>query len=203
MQKEEEFGLQMLQSATPGLYLPMALAGTAVMGGVSVKNTGEKLFEMNLKQPGMILFVGGWIVAALAFFLKFNGKTPSLPGIGKIPALLIFAPIAGIVLAAITMNQIMSENKQKEAGGEEPEEMPMHWPIVFVGSWLLFVGAIAFSGSKPFWAKVAPFVAAFMVFGSMMFLLPKERVAGVADGLGMVIFFAAWLLISMSMSVSN
>jgi hypothetical protein len=37
----------------------------------------------------------------------------------------------------------------------------------------------------------------------MMFLLPKERAAGVADGVGMTIFFSAWLLISMSMTVSN
>ena len=173
--------------STVGLYLPMLGAGALITSGVSLKNTGESLWGKDLKMLGMGLFIGGWLLAIYAFFLRYSGQ--KIPF--NLPALLIIAPVIGIVGMAILMN------KKMKAG----EEVPKILPIVFVGSWLIFVSAIAFAGSRPnpVWLFILPFLAAFNVFFSMMYLLPKERKAKVADGLGLVIFFIAFLLLALYM----
>ncbi len=175
---------------TGGLYLPMVGAGASITTGVSLKNTGEKLWGMDLKIPGMFFFIGGWLLAIYAFFLRYSGQSTPF----NLPALLIAAPVMGIVGAAMLMNMKMKEGL----------EIPIFLPITFVASWLIFVGAIAFSGPKPdpAWLIVLPFIAAFNVFFSMMWLLPKEREAKVADGLGMPMFFIAFLLLARYMGRS-
>ena len=172
---------------TGGLYLPMVVAGASITTGVSLKNTGKDLWGLDLKQQGLFLFIGGWLLAIFAFFLKYSGqKTPF-----NLPALLITAPVMGIVGAAMMMN------KKMKAG----EEIPKWLPALFIASWLIFVGAIAFSGPEPNpkWLIIIPFIAAFNVFFSMMWLIPKERKAKVADGVGITIFFIAFLLLALYM----
>ena len=172
---------------TGGLYLPMVGAGAAITTGVSLKNTGKDLWGVDLKIPGLGLFIGGWLLAIYAFYLRYSGQ----PTPFNLPALLIAAPVLGIVGAAMMMNTKM------KAG----EEIPKFLPITFVASWLIFVAAIAFSGPRPdpAWLIVLPFIAAFNVFFSMMYLIPKEREAKVADGLGVTIFFIAFLLLALYM----
>lgn len=169
--------------AQEGLYLPMLLAGFSVMSGVSLKNTGEKLWEEeNLKLLGMFFFVGGWILAALAFHFRYQDAYSTFQ---PTTHPLIILPVVGIVLAAAFMNMLMAEG----------EEVPVVLPILFVLSWLGFVGLIALASGT-----VQPFLAAFLVFLSMMWLIPKERKAGVADGIGMVLFFIAFIILANSMA---
>lgn len=161
--------------AMNGLNIPMLVAGASIMSGVSLKNTGEPLFGKNLKTPGMILFVGGWLLAFTALYSVYGD-------------IRMIIPIIGIITAAVLMNQ-------KMAAGEE---IPKYLPALFVGSWLGFAGLIYLhSGSK------LPFAAAALVFFSMMFLLPKERIAGVADGVGMPIFMSAFIILSGVMTINN
>jgi hypothetical protein len=177
----------MTSLTTGGLYLPMVGAGASITTGVSLKNTGKDLWGMDLKIPGMVLFIGGWLLAIVAFYLKYSGQSTPF----NLPALLIAAPVLGIVGTAMMMNMKMKEGL----------EVPMFLPITFIASWLIFVSAIAFSGPRPNpkWLIVLPFIAAFNVFLGMMWLLPKEREAKVADGLGLVIFFIAFLLLALYM----
>ena len=165
-----------------GLYLPMLAAGFSVMSGVSLKNTGLKLWGQDMKVPGMILFVGGWFLAIVAFYMRYRDH-PNL-----FDARFVALPVLGIVVAAISMNAMMA------AG----EEVLFFLPILFVLSWLAFVGMISMASGT-----IYPFAAAFLVFASMMWLIPMERAAGVADGIGMVLFYIAFLLLASAMTTTS
>ena len=121
------------------------------------------------------MFVGGWFLAGISFGFQFP-QTKN--------AFFIFLPIIGIVATAMLMNKFMKEKK----------EVPMALPIIFVISWLIFVGMIALE------SNFSPFIAAGLVFYSMMYLLPMARKSCAADSLGMVYFFTAWVILSMAKS---
>jgi hypothetical protein len=163
---------------TQSLYVPMLISGFSVMAGVSLKNTDKKLWGQDLQTSGIALFIGGWILAIAAFHYRYKSEYLNFQPIAQ-P--IIALPVIGIVLAAMFMNMKMKKK----------EEVPMYLPIMFIVSWLAFVGMIAMASST-----YIPFIAALLVFFSMMWLLPKERKAGVADGMGMTMFYIAFIILA-------
>ena len=171
-----------LITSDQGLYIPMLVSGFSIMSGVSLKNTDEKLWGQDLKTSGMALFIGGWILAIAAFHYRYKNDYLDFQPIAQ-P--IIALPVIGIVLAAMLMNMKM-KNK---------EEVPMYLPVMFVVSWLAFVGLISMASNT-----YLPFIAALMVFFSMMWLLPMERKARVADGIGMTLFYLAFVMLASVMA---
>lgn len=167
----------MSKITTPGLYLPMIIAGFLITMGVSMKNS-PKLWTRNMKTPGMLFFILGWILAGFAFVWRYAGDDFT---IGHA----IWFPIIGIVVTAILMNKSMTEKKP----------VSKFLPMIFIASWILFGTLISIQSNDN-----SPAIAVGLVFYSMFYLLPLARKNCSADSLGMPFFFIAWMILSMALS---
>nr|QBK86737.1 MAG: uncharacterized protein LCMAC103_00680 [Marseillevirus LCMAC103] len=141
-----------------------------VIAGVVVKNSEEQL-----KRPptmlGSTMFLFGW--ALLAFTVANNRSNKGGAAWRVALPFVAAATIAGSVMA---MKQAMGKGK----------DVPMYLPALFVAGWLLF----AFSLNRN---RVLAFGSAALVFASMLYFLPQQRIKCVVDGPGMVLFTLAWV----------
>ena len=117
---------------------------------------------------GMALFLLGWLLVGYSISTT-NGGT-SLP----------YA--AALVIAASVM---MMKKTMKEGGDSDKMKYLVGG---FVAGWLLL--AYSIRTGQPI-----AFVAALLVFASMLYFLPQQRDKGIVDGPGLPLFVIAWGLL--------
>jgi hypothetical protein len=163
-------------------FVHLAIAATAIVGGVVSKNSAEQMGQPNhpvMEPLGWILFFGGWIY--LAFI---SGQHTS-----KFP--LYWFASAGVMASVYFMKRAM----------EQYQTPNMVFPAMFVLSWLGlgWLAGMRHSGML----KYAGLISAALVIMSMMWALPEQRGRCIVDGPGMPMFVIAWVIYIMLSSMST
>lgn len=156
-------------TAEQSVLLPSVVAAIMIVAGVVLENSLDQL-NMDATVLAPMLFIGGWTLFARAVVRnRINVLTPQT--------------MTPYIAAALIVVGVMAMKMLKGEGGVAvPDIVPK---LMFVGGWLL----LAFSIGRHPWIA---FGSALLVFGSMMYALPLQRIKGVVDGPGMPMFVMAW-----------
>jgi len=152
-----------------------SIAAALVIGGVVVKNSGNKLGLKDhkvVKPLGMALFIGGWIYCAYALSMGRANK--------------LLPIIASVAIMGSVMAMKMSMDK-----GETPANI---FPIIFALAWVAI--GLGVGDHLSGYSKYKGLIATALVLGSMMVALPYERKQCLVDGPGMPMFVVAWAIIA-------
>jgi hypothetical protein len=157
------------------LLIHTSLSALMVIGGVVVKNSGNKLglSEHKVVKPlGMGLFVGGWLYCAYAL------------SAGRADKIMPIVASLAVVGSVMGMKRCMDK-------GKTPAPI---YPIIFAIAWL----AIGYGVGNHMrgMMQYAGLLASALVLGSMMVALPYERKHCLVDGPGMPMFVVAWAIIA-------
>lgn len=175
--------------------LQQLLIGTlGVLSGVMLKNSADKYAQSEevreqLKKMGPILFVSGWIY--IAYILGADG----LDSLQNKKVLVSTLAILGIVGSVM----IMMSWKGDPVHAEHMKMLAM----VFAGSWLALGVSLGLGEDGSYEDQEKAMyggMAALLVIGSMLFLLPDQRIRGIVDGPGMPMFTAALGLLALGAS---
>jgi hypothetical protein len=154
----------------------------AILSGVVLKNSSEQSEKVpsTLTQLGPLLFTLGWFGFAYSTSMSENMD-------------IVFSDKRTMILfgasAAILISVFMMKNHMKQQTGVvDKVPMPMMYPLLFAGGWLV----LGYNVSED---KKTGLVAALLALSSMMFVLPWQRKNNVIDGPGMSMFTLAWVIL--------
>ena len=158
-----------------------ALGALGVISGVVLKNSMEQKGEGGggVSKTGMLLFLVGWALVAYSISTAQGGS---------------YLPYVAAILIIISV--MMMKAAMKGNNNDNNKDMKMK---VFAGGFILGWLLLAYSITT---GQGTAFLAALLVFASMMYFLPKQREQGIVDGPGQALFVIAWLLIIIANSTS-
>lgn len=142
-----------------------------IIAGVLLGNAGEELGRPKSK-IAPLLFAVGWAIFANALSSNAANRNAFSPIQQYLP----------YVAAAIVVGSVMA----LKAGGEETNKKPLVG--AFIVGWLLFAYS---QGLKP----NASYFAAFLVFLSMLYFMPKQRELKLVNGWAWPLFVIAFVIL--------
>lgn len=155
--------------------LQMFLAAVLVVTGISLASTAKEALKLNesmryiLGILGMVLFVGGWLLVAYRFYQTIPEQA------------VYFVPAIISIIISTLVSRFSS--------------LPQ-WPffLLYIAGWGIFGWVISkhIDGSDRWLGPSASLLAIASIVG----LMPWQRQNGVVDGLGLPIYAAAWVLVS-------
>lgn len=158
-----------------------AFASSLVVTGFATTNAAHNImhpsWQMAIQSIGRVLYLAGWIL------------TPYLLNAGK--------PVFIASLLIFLSSSLIDLNKQEQ---HSEEKTPIFLSLLFIVSWLIFgyfVGLKCYRQTDSSLSILFGVIGSLLAVTSVIYILPWQRKLNLVDGIGMPMYIAAWVIITM------
>lgn len=186
-------------------FLTTFTGAALIIGGVALKNgygsqninhlkaINKGLGKTQYEAIGSFLFVFGWIIVLLSLNFSSFGDIKNLGSKFGLKNILSILAVLLVFIAVFTNMGYKKQNKKSP-----------HWVgIAFIIGWILLglsMGVGVKGQPNNIKKIICGLISAALVIASMVYILPRERMMKITDGLGMPLFTLGWVVLSLCKS---